>query len=119
MVGLERLARRHPIAVFYGATLAFSWTLWGLMIASARGVLPFPFVTNWTGSFGPAFGAVLVTAATEGRAGVNELLRRAGRWRFGGRLWALIAVGSLVPFFAGVGAYAAVRGPGGGVLDVV
>jgi len=115
MEGIRSAARRHPLVAFYAFTLAYSWGLWALMIASARGLLPFPFVTNWTGSFGPAFGALVTAALIGGRAAVGDLLRPIGRWRFGWRLWLLLGLGSMLPFFAGVGAYAALHGTGGGV----
>lgn len=116
---MRALARRHPLAVFYGLTLAYSWTLWGLMIASARGWLPFSFATNWTGSFGPAFGAVATAALVGGRGGVRDLLASAGRWRFGWRLWLLVGLGSMVPSFAGLAAYLAVEGTGGGAGEAL
>ena len=31
---MRNLARRHPVLVFVGFTLAYSWGLWGLMIGA-------------------------------------------------------------------------------------
>lgn len=116
---MRALARRYPLAVFYGLTLIYSWTLWGLMIASAKGILPFPFATNWTGSFGPAFGAVVTAALLGGRAGVRDLLAPAAAWRFGWKLWLLVGLGGMVPSFAGLAAYLAVEGPGCGAAEAL
>ena len=89
------------------------------MIASARGWLPFPFATNWTGSFGPAFGAVATAALLDGRRGVNDLLRPVGRWRFGRGWWLFVTLGSLVPFFAALAAWIGLRGLGEGAGELL
>lgn len=116
---MRALARRHPVLVFAGLTLAYSWTLWGLMIASARGWLPFPFATSWTGSFGPAFGAVVTAALLDGRRGIDGLLRPAGRWRFGRGWWLFVTLGGLVPFLAALAAWIGLHGRAGGAGEVV
>jgi membrane protease YdiL (CAAX protease family) len=101
----SRIAR-HPVVAFFIVTCAFSWILWGLMIASQRGSLPFRFPTNWTGSFGPFFGAIVVAAALKGGAGVRDLLRPVLRWRFGPRWYFFVVIGIVLPFLAAIGIYA-------------
>src|SRR5215218_5572432 len=65
---------RHPVTAFVALAYALTWSVW----------LPL------LGSLGPAAAAVVVIAATRGRAGLAELGRRLtawrGRWR--GRAWA-------------------------------
>jgi membrane protease YdiL (CAAX protease family) len=73
---MRNLARQYPVTVYVLVTFIFSWTLWLLMILSQKGLLPFVFATNWTGSFGPAVGAVIATALIGGRSQVNSLLKR-------------------------------------------
>ena len=107
---MRALIIRHPVASFFGVACAFSWILWGLMIASARGALPFRFPTNWTGSFGPFVGALAIAAALKGGAGVRELLRPALRWRFGPRWYFFVIVGCVLPFLAALGLYALLGG---------
>jgi membrane protease YdiL (CAAX protease family) len=98
--------RRHPVISFFVVACAFSWILWGLMMASERGALPFRFPTNWTGSFGPFVGALVIAAALKGGAGVRELLRPMLRWRFGLRWYFFVLVGCVLPFLAALGLYA-------------
>lgn len=119
MNGLRDLARRRPVSTFYVLTLLYSWTLWALMLASARGWLPFPFATSWTGSFGPAAGAVVTALLLGGRAEVDRLLRPIGRWRFGRGLWLFVLAGSMAPFFAGLLAYVLGHGSGGGTAETL
>jgi membrane protease YdiL (CAAX protease family) len=97
---------RHPVASFFAVTCAFSWILWGLMIASQQGALPFRFPTNWAGSFGPLVGALAVSAALGGGAGVRGLLRPVLRWRFGLRWYFFVFIGIALCFLAALGLYA-------------
>ena len=89
----------RALIVFLLATFGFSWGLWALMILSQRGLLPFTVPTHWSGSFGPAFGAVVAVAATDGRPGLKALFRRLLLWRAGTGVW-------LVALFGIVAAYA-------------
>ena len=119
MDAIQSRVRRYPLLVFYFLALGFSWTLWAMMIASARGLLPFSFSTNWTGSFGPAVAALITTALLSGRKGVNTLLKSAGMWRFGGRWWLLAVFGGLLPPFAGLAFYVVFNGFTGGVSEFI
>src|SRR3982751_1616387 len=77
--------RRHPIAVFLVLVFGLTWALQIPWIASEQGWLPFEFplpllfVMGWM----PGLGAILVTAATGGRAGIRALLGRVLIWRLG------------------------------------
>lgn len=79
------------VLVFVGLTLAWSWSVWSLLfLFGGRGALlqhppTVAFVIAALGALGPSLAAVLLTALTEGRAGLAALgarLRdgRAGRW---------------------------------------
>jgi membrane protease YdiL (CAAX protease family) len=77
----------HPVVLFMVLACGYSWILWGLMMASAQGWLPFHFPTNFLGSFGPSL-AWLVMAA-KNRGGARALLKSTLQWRFGGRWYAV------------------------------
>ena len=97
---LERAVVRHPMAAFLILTFTFAWTVVGVAILaeSVLGPLParlveaFNALASVVGLTGPA---VLVTAATGGRAGVRDLLRRSFRWRVGVH-WYLVALVGLL-----------------------
>ena len=102
--------RRHALLVFLLATFGFSWGLWALMILSQRGLLPFTVPTHWSGSFGPAFGAVVAVAWTEGRPGLRTLFRRFLLWRAGVGVWLVALLGIVVAYALAVALFAALPG---------
>ncbi len=88
--------QRHPLAWFFGLAYGVTWLLWSPMLLLH---LP-PFVAathtpNWAVLPGIAIGvtgsAFLVTALTQGRAGVQRLLQRLVAWRVDLR-WYAVAV---------------------------
>lgn len=85
---MKKLVRSNPVLSFIFFTLLYSWTLWLLMILSARGLLPFKFPTNFLGSFGPAAGAVVVTAFVSGKPGLKALARSLAAWKSSPQTWA-------------------------------
>jgi uncharacterized protein len=100
---LRRLVARHPSTAFLVMAFALGWTALLPLLLSERGfgILPidppvaaFQFLASVLGLTLPAF---LVTAATDGKPGVRDLLHRSLRWRVGIR-WYLIAL--LGTFFA-------------------
>lgn len=97
---------KRPLAVFLAVTFSFSWLLWALMILSQRGLLPFRVPTHWSGSFGPAVGALVAAAATGGRAGVRALLARLLRWRAGPGVWLVAGLGIVAADAAALAVYA-------------
>ncbi|MET9782162.1 CPBP family intramembrane glutamic endopeptidase [Nocardiopsis alba] len=62
------------LTAFLVISFAFSWTAWWLIPRFLDGGDPTPAVL--VGGFGPMVAAILVTAATKGRAGVGALFRR-------------------------------------------
>jgi uncharacterized protein len=98
---LRRLVARHPVVAFLVMAFVFAWggMLPLLLSESGFGVVPIelpwrPFAAILT-IFGLALPAFLVTAATDGKAGVRDLLRRILRWRVGVH-WYLIALFGLL-----------------------
>jgi membrane protease YdiL (CAAX protease family) len=71
---------RHPVAAFLVAAYAIFWVSWIPVLFLGAPPRPFTAIGALLGLALPAF---VVTAATEGRAGVLDLLRRTLRWRVG------------------------------------
>ena len=98
---LRRLVTRHPVTAFLVMAFVFSWTIMLPLLLSESGFGVLPFALPWQvfGSlmsiFGLALPAFLVTAATDGEAGVRDLLRRILRWRVGVH-WYLLALFGLL-----------------------
>jgi CAAX protease family protein len=84
---------RHPVATFLliGIGVNFAVTLIPPLVDAE--LLPFdlPLYGVLGGIFGVGLAAFLVTAAADGRAGVEDLVRRSLRWRVPVR-WYLIAL---------------------------
>ena len=98
---LRHLVARHPVTAFLIMAFTFAWggMLPLLLSESGFGVLPFslpwqPF-TAVLSIFGLALPAFLVTTATDGRTGVQDLLHRLLRWRVGFH-WYFIALFGLL-----------------------
>lgn len=95
---------RHPVASYLVMAFAIFWASWMPVLLVGAPPRLFSAIGVILGLALPAF---LVTAATDGRAGVHDLLRRTLRWRVGiGRyLLAILAipVGALLlaPLFLG------------------
>jgi membrane protease YdiL (CAAX protease family) len=118
--------RRHPLGAFYLLTFAISW---GYCIPDA---LAGGHVTHFPGLLGPAIAAIIVTASTQGRAGLRDLATRMTRWRVPARWYVAAAAPMLVAVavaailrlvgagFAGWDAFGQMPGlPDLGVLGVV
>jgi membrane protease YdiL (CAAX protease family) len=72
--------RRYPVATFLAISFGWSWRPW---LASLAAGAPSPGIDP----FGPLAGAVLVTLAGEGTAGLRRLVAAMVRWRTGLRWW--------------------------------
>jgi uncharacterized protein len=109
---LKRLVVRHPVAAFLVMLYAIAWTVFLPVVLQARGLLALPVdlsegiafdaVTSLASILGVALPAFIVTAATGGKAGVRELLRRCLRWRVG-IVWYLAALFGLLAVMVLVG----------------
>src|SRR5260370_21746391 len=119
---LKRLISRHPLLAYFVIAYVGTWAFL-LPFALSRGVnglalLPFPLpdsaflVAFVLGTFaGPALASLTVTAATSGRAGVGQLLRRCVQWRVGIG-WYLIAIfGALLIVLVGESVFYGVNLP--------
>jgi membrane protease YdiL (CAAX protease family) len=79
---------RHPVLSYLVLAFAIFWVSWLPVLLLGAPPRPFSAVGAILGLALPAF---LVTAATDGRAGVPDLLRRTLRWRVGVG-WYLLAI---------------------------
>ncbi|MGY1744197.1 CPBP family intramembrane glutamic endopeptidase [Blastococcus sp. SYSU D00695] len=116
LVSLRAAVARRPVPAFVALALGLSWTAWLPLLAQTQGWLPggpWPAL-HLLGSLGPAAAAVVVVAATDGRAGLAGLARRATAWRGRRRAWAFVlAVPPLLLLAAAVpAALAEGRSPG-------
>jgi membrane protease YdiL (CAAX protease family) len=88
---------RYPSTAFLVMAFTFGWTALVPLLLSERGVgvlpieLPVTVFQALASVLGLVLPAFLVTAATEGKAGIRDLLQRSLRWRVGIH-WYLIAV---------------------------
>ena len=112
------LLARYPLVCFFVMAYAFTWIVispWTLGTTGA-GLLPVEVPAVATGLLlaagifaGPTLAAIVMTAATEGRAGVRRLLGRLVQWRVGVRWYLFALLG--VPLIMLVGFLAYVMTP--------
>jgi membrane protease YdiL (CAAX protease family) len=82
---------RIALLGFFLFTFAFTWTAWlapaALGASGNSGVFALGGPIFLLGVFAPAFVALALTASSEGRAGVERLLARIGRWQVGAPMY--------------------------------
>ena len=86
---------------YFSLAYALSWAIELPLAAAAHGWLhaPVPPALHYLASFGPMLSALIITAATEGRCGVQQLLAGLLKWRVG-LGWVLFATLSPIALFA-------------------
>ena len=82
--------KEHSLVAYFAITYLISWTIWSPIVASARGWVDWnvPYALYYLGSFGPAISAFVLTALTEGGAGIRNLASRILKWRVEFRYYA-------------------------------
>jgi membrane protease YdiL (CAAX protease family) len=120
--GLKALLARHPLVSFFVMAFAFSWIVWSPWVLSEDGLGLLPYKLGDAASgllnaaailLGPTVSAFIMTATTEGRAGIRRLLRRIVLWRVGLRWYlfafigvpAILVLGSMVILRAGLASF--------------
>ena len=98
-MNIKSFIRRHPVASYFTATFVISWLgafilvapklFSGQSIPKMDGILMFPIMLT-----GPASAGIILTALTEGKTGLRNLMSRIGKWKVPVR-WYLIAL--LIP----------------------
>jgi membrane protease YdiL (CAAX protease family) len=94
-MGRDATTQRSDLYLFVVLSCILSWSLWGLIIASARGWISVSIPLNPWGSFGPAVAAVLVVLRSRGWNGVRSLLAPLLWWRWGLTWWIVVLAGPL------------------------
>jgi membrane protease YdiL (CAAX protease family) len=112
---LAGLIARSPLAAYFILAFAGTWLIAGPLALTSGpyglNLLPVTvpegvdfLLVQLSAYTGPLLAAILVTAATEGRAGLRQLRRRIGQWRVGVH-WYLIALfGPLLIWLVSYGA---------------
>jgi len=93
--GIRGWAARRPLTAFLLLVFGVGWPLMSVPALSAHGVLPGGDLPAEVWILATVFlvmlpAAMWVTWASEGRRGVQSMLRRSFRWRFGAGWWALV-----------------------------
>jgi uncharacterized protein len=87
--------RKYPIAWFYILAFGISWLGMISVVLVSRGIAPFyrPYflVLSIFYAIGPALAAAIVSQVTQGKIGVQNLLKGLIRWRVG-LGWYIVAV---------------------------
>jgi len=108
-----QLTRQHPLLCYFLLAFGLTWAYELLVF----GVLHASFSEFWVllFTFGPTLAAFLITAVTQGRAGILQLLRRYVFWRVGITWYLLVLLGVpallLLPSLIQPGAFSAFRLP--------
>lgn len=82
--------KRESVSLYFALVFLAAWAWWLMMAAvtpadpSIRGRLAFLFLP---GTFAPGIVALILTARSSGRAGINELIGRVFRWQVDLRLY--------------------------------
>jgi membrane protease YdiL (CAAX protease family) len=94
------LLKRNPLVSYFILTYAVSWTVWLPVLASAQGWVAWnvPYALYYFGSFGPLVAALIITAITDGRAGLRNLLGRILKWRVELRYYAFVVLAPVALF---------------------
>lgn len=87
--------KKHPVLWFYVLAFAISWLGWLPIVAGSRGVSLFVSpvfqLLLILPAIGPALAAMIVTRASDGKAGISLLLKPLLQWRVG-VLWLGVAI---------------------------
>jgi membrane protease YdiL (CAAX protease family) len=91
-----KMIQRHPLFFFFLITFVISWIFLAIEVLAVWGYLPnnqLIILINILFTFGPTFGAIIVTSKIEGRAGLHQLRIRISQWRAGWQWYLFILVG--------------------------
>lgn len=111
---LKRLIITHPLIAYFVIAYAGTWLLDLPAIISKNGLGLFPFTVPFVlfavlfilSSFaGPTLGAILVTAVTDGKAGVRHLFRRYIQWRVGIQWYLVVLLGYPLVYILSMGIF--------------
>jgi len=108
-ISTRGILARYPLPLFFTMAYVFTWLAVSPMILSRAGLirldLPVELVQIVGALAGPALAGVIVTAGTEGRAGVGRLLRRVIQWKVGVVWYLVLLLGPLAVLTLTAGAF--------------
>ena len=108
---LVQLLRQHPLLFYFVIAYAISWTYELIVMGALHITGSLGAALNVVFTLGPMLAALLMTAVTQGRAGIRQLLRRFVLWRVGIAWYLLVLPGvfvvQLLPYLLLPGAFAA------------
>jgi uncharacterized protein len=87
--------KRRPLAMYFLLAFAFTWLILSPGVASTLGLLDFQFegmILTMLGGLGPLLAALVMTGATEGRAGIYKIFAGMFNWKVKARWWAAAAL---------------------------
>ncbi len=91
---LVQLMRRHPLLFYFLLAFGFTWayelTVYRVLLTPSS---PWGVLLTLALILGPTLAAFLMTAVTQGRAGILQLLRRYVLWRVGIPWYLLVLLG--------------------------
>lgn len=99
------LGNRNQLIYFMLVAYAISWSLTVSLALQAQGIvsLHIPFSLHYLSGFGPLLAALIVTALSEGKQGLNELLNSMLKWEVGLRWWLVALSPGLVLLLVSAG----------------
>lgn len=106
--------KRSPLAAYFVMAFAFTWTILGLAVLAAQGIITLPLsatVLITIATLGPALAAILVVRAESGRDGMRALLAQAGRWRVKPIWYAVALIGPVLVMLAAFLLWRVLGGP--------
>ena len=103
---LRQFLRHHPLVCYFLLAYGFSWVAWLPYVLSRNGLGVLPVNLSEFAAIpglylGPLLSGFLMTAATDGKTGVQNLLRRIVLWRVGWQWYLFALVGIPVFLFLG------------------
>lgn len=102
--------RSHPLLAYVLLSYTLSWAYWVPLVATGHVVRVGSSVSQFPALLGPMVAAFALTAVTEGKPGVRDLLARVTRWRVRLRWWLFALLSPLALLAVALGALAV--GPG-------
>lgn len=95
--GQTEASTAKSLTLFFLLAFALSWLVELPLALKAQGLwqAPFPFSLHYLAAYGPLLAALIATAASQGRQGLQDLFRRIFRWRVS-PLWWFLAVSPLL-----------------------
>lgn len=96
--------KQHSLIGYFILTYVITWSIWSPIVAVSQGWTDWnvPYALYYLGSFGPTVSAFVMTALTEGRTGIHNLLSRMLKWRVEFRYYVFAVLAPIALFIVAV-----------------